>query len=136
MVLFFKALVAILPFFILLDAAWILLIARGLYERGIGHLLAASVNWYAVGAFYLMYAAAIAFFAVLPASDSGGVWRAAYTGALLGAVSYATYELTNMATLSGWPVTLVVVDVLWGAFATGAAAALGYYTLRILGVVG
>ena len=74
--------------------------------------------------------------AVLPASDSGGVWRAAYTGALLGAVSYATYELTNMATLSGWPVTLVVVDVLWGAFATGAAAALGYYTLRILGVVG
>ena len=108
----------------LLDAIWIGGIARPLYNRGIGHLMAEQPNFVAAAAFYLLFAIGLMAFVVLPRAP--GDWRmAAAWGALFGFMTYMTYDLTNMATLRGWPLGLSFIDTAWGCFATGLAATVG-----------
>ena len=107
-----------------LDVIWIGGIARPLYNRGIGHLMAEQPDFVAAVAFYLLFAIGLMAFVVLPRAP--GDWRmAAAWGALFGFMTYMTYDLTNMATLRDWPLGLSFIDTAWGCFATGAAAALG-----------
>ena len=108
--------------FLAIDTAWLVAIAKNFYQSQIGQLLAPSPNLAAAGLFYLMYIAAVIFFAVWPALQSGSVGKAALYGALFGLCAYGTYDLTNLATLKDWPVTLVLVDMAWGTFSTGVAA--------------
>ena len=92
----------------------------------LGALLADQPNFAAAAAFYLLYVAGIVYFAVLP-SVAGGNWMsAALAGALLGLFAYATYDLTNMATLREWPIAITIVDIAWGMLVTAAAAVAGY----------
>ena len=83
---------------------WLGVVARGFYRRQLGGLLADQVNWAAAIVFYLLYIAGIVFFVTLPAARAGSLARALATGAFFGLVAYATYDLTNLATLKGWPV--------------------------------
>lgn len=106
------------------DMVWLLLVAKGLYQEGIGHLMAAKPNLVAAGIFYLLYPLGIWFFAVQPAGDDG-VLKAAMLGAALGLFAYATYDLTNMATLKDWPLGLSLLDIAWGGFVTALAASAG-----------
>lgn len=107
---------------VVLDLVWLGGIAMPMYKRGIGHLMADKPNFAAAGLFYLLYAIGVLVFAVRAADG----WQAAAGyGALLGALAYMTYDLTNMATLKDWPIGLSVIDVAWGTFATGLAAAAG-----------
>lgn len=117
--------------FALLDLAWLGFVARDFYQARIGALLLATPNWIAAGIFYVMYPAGIVFFAVNPALDTGGVVRAATWGALLGALVYATYDLSNLATLKGWSVPVTILDIAWGAVATAAAAGAGFLLARL-----
>jgi uncharacterized membrane protein len=114
-----------------LDAIWLGLVARGLYARELGHLLAPSVRWGAALAFYLLYVAGLLTLVVMPnrGATAGAVaWR----GALFGLVAYATYDLTNLATIAGWPVSVTVVDLAWGAVITAATALAGRALARRL----
>ncbi len=77
-------------------------------------MLSPEVNWWAAIAFYLIYIAGILFFAVVPALEKASLMRALVWGGLYGFFTYATYDLTNMALIKGWPLKIVMVDILWG----------------------
>ena len=110
--------------FLILDAIWLGLIAQPFYQAQIGFLLAKNPNWLAAGAFYLLYVAGLVFFVVEPALRTGSApGRAALRGAFFGLVAYATYDLTNLATVDRWPILLTAVDMTWGT-ALGALTTL------------
>jgi uncharacterized membrane protein len=114
---------------LVLDAIWLLGIARPWYRAGIGHLMAAQPNLAAAAAFYLMFAVGVLVFAVLPQQAVPG-WRAAlWAGALFGLFTYATYDLTNLATLRDWPLGLSLLDIAWGCCVGAASAAAGKLAL-------
>lgn len=119
--------------FLLVDLLWLGVVARGLYRRHLGHLLAEEVNWGAAIVFYLLFVVGILVFAVLPAVERGSAVRAALMGGLFGFFAYATYELTNLATLEGWPPGIVFVDIVWGTVLTAAVALAGYHVFGWLG---
>ena len=103
-----------------------------LFEREprLGGLLADPVNWAAAIVFYLLFLAGIVFSVTLPAARAGSLARALATGAFFGLVAYATYDLTNLATLKGWPIGVTVVDICWGMVLTASVAAAGYAVAR------
>ncbi len=108
-----------------LDAIWLGLIARPLYAAGIGHLMAEQPNWWAAGLFYLVYAAGLLHFTVMPFDASAG-WRGPLlTAAAFGFVAYATYDLSNLATLRAWPWSITLADIAWGSLASAVAAGAG-----------
>ncbi len=117
--------------FLVLDALWLGVIARKLYSSQIGHLLAPNVRWGAAVLFYLLYITGLLVLVVLPRSGAP-VLHVALLGALFGLVAYATYDLTNLATLSGWPVSVTLADLAWGAVVTGLVAAASHGYLRML----
>ena len=108
--------------FLLIDAIWLGLVAPKLYKANIGHLMAEKPNLIAAGVFYLLYIAALLFFVIDPALIKASVWQAVWTGAFLGLVMYATYDLTNLATLRNWPLKITVIDLAWGTFITAATS--------------
>lgn len=101
--------------FLILDAVWLGLIAQPFYQAQIGFLLAKNPNWAAAGVFYLLYVAGLVFFVTEPAVRAGtSPARSALRGAFFGLVAYATYDLTNLATVDRWPLLLTAVDMAWG----------------------
>jgi uncharacterized membrane protein len=114
---------------VLLDLLWLGLIARSFYQQGIGHLMAEQPRWGVAILFYLMYAAGIVLFAVAASEGSSGFAKAAVLGALFGFFAYATYDLTNLATLKGWPVTMSLVDMAWGSFVSAVSAVAGKWMI-------
>ncbi|MGV3493904.1 MAG: DUF2177 family protein [Ramlibacter sp.] len=108
--------------FLGLDAIWLSTMAARLYRPAIGHLLAPDFALAPAALFYLLYVAGIVAFAVAPAVASGRALEALARGAALGLLAYATYDLTNQATLRAWPWHLTLADMAWGTFVTGAAA--------------
>jgi uncharacterized membrane protein len=118
--------------FTLIDLVWLGVVAKDFYRRQLGPLMADRIDWGAGLAFYAIFAAGIVIFAVAPALATGGVPRALGLGLLFGFFAYATYDLTNLATLRGFPLRLALVDMVWGAALTGTAAALATaVTLRL-----
>lgn len=109
-----------------IDIIWLGFIAKNLYREKLGFILSPEVNWVAAVIFYLLYIAGIMNFAVLPALKEQSWQTALIQGALLGILCYATYDLTNMATIKNWPLVIVVVDILWGAVLTGSCALISY----------
>ncbi len=116
--------------FCILDFAWLGFVARDFYKTQIGALLLENPNWTAAAIFYPLYTAGIVLFCVEPALAHGTWVRALTLGMLLGLIGYGTYDLTNLATLKGWSVSLVVVDIIWGMVVSGAAATVGYFAAR------
>ena len=107
---------------VLLDALWLGLVASALYAQGIGHLMADSPRLGVAALFYAVYAAGLVVFAVTPATDRR---NAAWKGALFGFFAYATYDLTNLATLKQWPVWIALLDMGWGTLVSAASATAG-----------
>jgi len=118
--------------FLALDALWLGVMADRLYRPALGQLMLAQFAWGPALAFYALYVAGVVVFAVAPGLARGRWPWALRLGALLGLVAYGTYDLTNQATLKGWPWHVTVVDLCWGTAATGVAAAVAcVLTLRI-----
>ena len=123
---YFKLYVLTVPIFFIIDLLWLGIIAKGFYQRQLEYILSPEVNWAAAILFYLIYIAGIIFFAVRPAINSRSWTRAVWLGALFGFFTYATYDLTNLATLKDWPLVVVIVDVTWGV-CLGAVVAVSSY---------
>jgi uncharacterized membrane protein len=122
-----------LPIFFAIDLVWLGVVAKNFYRQHLGHLLSPQVNWTAAILFYLVFIAGIVFFAVRPALEVNSPLRALTYGALFGFLTYATYDLTNQATLRDWPVLVTVVDLAWGAVLSASVAYLSYQvTVRAL----
>jgi uncharacterized membrane protein len=110
--------------FLGIDAVWLTVIAKNFYTKYIGHLMSAAPNLPAALVFYLLYIIGIVVFCVIPNVGRGSVINAVMLGALFGLCAYATYDLTNFATLKNWPLIVVVTDLAWGTFITAAVAGL------------
>jgi uncharacterized membrane protein len=121
---FVKLYLITIPVFFVIDIVWIGLVAKGFYKTHLGYLMAESVQWPAAVIFYLLYIGGLVLFAIMPAVEKQSLLRAALLGASLGLIAYATYDLTNFATIRDWPLVVVVVDMIWGtALSAGVSAA-------------
>ena len=103
-----------IPIFFVVDLLWLGVIAKNLYQKNLAHLLSPVVNWPAAIVFYLIYIAGIILFAVKPGLDEQSLSKTVIWAALFGFFTYATYDLTNLATLRDWPIKVVVIDIIWG----------------------
>ncbi len=112
--------------FLGIDAVWLGVIAKNLYKDNLGHLMAPKPSLLPAAVFYLMYVAGIMILAVYPAVDKGSLGKAVVLGAIFGAIAYATYDLTNAATLKDWPLKITLLDILWGSVLTATIAGIGY----------
>ena len=119
--------------FLIVDAIWLTTMADTLYRPLLGDKLEPQFKLVPAMIFYLIYVAGIVFFAVIPALEGGGLAKAALNGAVLGLVAYATYDLTNQATLRDWPLALTLADIPWGAFVTTVGASAGYLVASRVG---
>jgi uncharacterized membrane protein len=108
-----------------LDMLWLGVIAKPIYQNGIGHLMADQPNVPVAVLFYALYGLGLVVFAVLPAGPAPGWAKTVGMAALFGFFAYATYDLTNLATLKQWPIGLSVMDMAWGTCISAAAAAGG-----------
>lgn len=116
--------------FLVCDALWLGVVARDFYRGQLGGLMSPDPNLVAAACFYALYVAGIVYFAIWPAL-AAGVWTTALlNGALFGLIAYATYDLTNLAVMRGFPMTMALVDMCWGAALTAAAATVGYLAAR------
>ncbi len=112
-----------------LDLLWLGVIAKSIYQQGIGHLMADRPNFSVAVLFYAVFAAGLMLFAVAP-GGAGSDWsKTLIAAALFGFIAYATYDLTNLATLKNWPVGLSVLDMAWGTLLSVASAAAGKFAL-------
>ena len=128
-----KHLVAWLVTFIVMlviDLLWLGVIAKGLYQQGMGNLLAPEPRLGIAAVFYLMYPVGLVIFAVMPGADANSVLRAGVLGALFGLFAYATYDLTNLAIVRNWPVALSFIDIAWGTVVSGISATAGTLAWR------
>ncbi|CAN5259933.1 DUF2177 family protein [soil metagenome] len=121
------ALIATFAVMAVFEGIWLTLVARNFYREHLGHLIGDSTNWPPAIAFYVIYTVGAWFFATQPGVDDGSALTAAWRGAAFGFVAYATYDLTNHATMRGWPTIVTVVDMAWGTFLTAAVAGIAAF---------
>jgi len=126
--MFIKTYLITLPVFLAIDLVWLSLIARKFYAQHLGYLMKTNVNFVVAGLFYLLFVVGLVIFSVLPALEKNSWTQALFLGALLGLISYATYDLTNLATIKDWPLVVTIVDMLWGT-ALGTSVSLASYFL-------
>lgn len=116
-----------------IDMVWLGVVAKGMYQEAMGDLMSPNPRLAFAAVFYLAYPIGLLVFAIVPGLDQQGVLRAALLGALFGLFCYATYDLTNLAVIRGWPLALSFIDIAWGALVSGVAAAAGAAALRWYG---
>ncbi|MEI7466092.1 MAG: DUF2177 family protein [Burkholderiales bacterium] len=110
---------------IALDMLWLGVIAKPLYQQGLGHLMAERPNVVAAVAFYVLYTLGLLLFTILPNAADPGWLKTTTTAAMFGLIAYATYDLSNLATLKDWPVGLSLIDMAWGATISAVSATAG-----------
>ncbi len=131
--MFIKLYLIALPVFFIIDMIWLGLIANNFYKNQIGFLMKPDINWTAAIIFYLLFIVGLVLFVVMPAVEKGSWTHALLFGALFGLITYATYDLTNLATLKDWPLLVTIVDLAWGA---SLGALVSVITYVIAGTIG
>ncbi|WP_298163476.1 DUF2177 family protein [Brevundimonas sp.] len=115
-----------------LDAVWLTVMGDRLYRPVLGDWMRESFLLPPAIAFYVLFLSGVTFLATVPALQQGSWQRAAINGAVFGLVAYATYDLTNQATLTRWSMTITLVDMTWGTFLAATAALAGYFGSRLM----
>ena len=131
---FFKLLVPTAVVFFAIDLVWLGVVAAPFYQRHLGSMLAPQVRWLPAFLFYLIFITGLLVFAILPGLTAGSLTRAMALGAFLGFMAYATFDLTCLALFKDFPMTVVVVDLIWGTCLSAIVTAAGYGTGRWLGI--
>ncbi len=114
MAYYLKLYIATIIVFFAIDMLWLGLVARTFYQRHLGFLMAPNPNWLAAIVFYLLFIIGILVFVVVPGLKTDSLKTTLLLGALFGLITYATYDLTNLATIKEWPVLIAIVDMIWG----------------------
>jgi uncharacterized membrane protein len=123
---FFKLYGVAVATFFAIDLIWLGIVARPFYQKHLGHLMRANVDWVAAIAFYLVFVCGIVVLVVWPAVQRQSLSHALVLGALLGLVTYAAYDLTNLATLEGFPLKVALVDLVWGTVLCATVSGISY----------
>ena len=132
--MFFKLYLIALPVFLGIDLVWLSFIAKNFYAKQIGYLMAKNPNLFAAFIFYLIFIAGLVFFVITPALDKKMWMQALFAGAFFGLVTYATYDLTNLATVKDWPLIVTIIDLIWGMFVSAAVSVATYFIALKLGL--
>jgi uncharacterized membrane protein len=132
MFFYLKLYAATLFGFLVIDIIWLGFIAPSFYRKHLGFLLADQPNWWAAGVFYLLFIAGLLVFAILPGLEAESFRKALFLGAFFGLVTYATYDLTNLATVKNWPLIVTIVDMVWGTLLAASVSGIGYFAGRLL----
>jgi uncharacterized membrane protein len=132
--MFIKLYFIALPVFFAIDMVWLALVARSFYRAQIGFLMGSDFNWFAAIVFYLLFISALIYFVISPAVEKKIWFDALLRGALFGLVSYATYDLTNQATIKGWPVVVTIVDIAWGTTLSASVSVVSYFIAEKVGL--
>ncbi len=119
--------------FLAIDMVWLGLVARTFYRKYLGFLMAPNPNWTAAIAFYLLFVVGILVFVVVPGVENGSLATTLIHAALFGLIAYATYDLTNLATVKDWPVIVSLVDMVWGAVLGTLVSLVGFFAGKWLG---
>ena len=131
MLRYLTAYVATAVVFLACDSVW-LTRAIGFYKNELGDLIADKPNLGAAAVFYLLYVLGIVVLVVMPATRNGGWQSALFLGGMLGLVAYATYDMTNLATLTRWSIRVTVADMAWGTFVTAVSSLAGFFAARMI----
>jgi uncharacterized membrane protein len=118
--------------FLIIDAIWLTLVAKTFYRNQIGFLMKANPNYLAAIIFYLLFIVGLVYFVIQPGVDANSIGKILLGGVLFGLITYATYDLTNLATLKGWPITVTIVDLIWGTFLSTSVAVITYYVYNLI----
>ncbi|WP_027109180.1 DUF2177 family protein [Lacticigenium naphthae] len=129
---YFIIYVITLAVFFLVDIVWLALIANKLYKEQIGFIMKDKPNWVAAIIFYLIFVLGLVFFVIDPALVSGSILEALLRGMFFGFIAYATYDLTNLATLANWPLKITIIDLIWGTSLGGLVSVISYYFSAML----
>jgi uncharacterized membrane protein len=114
------------PVFFIVDMIWLGVIAKDFYRKALEPLITPDINWIAAIIFYLLFLVGVLIFALLPGIERRSLIYTIAMAALFGFIAYATYDLTNLATLRDWPLMLSIVDMIWGSFLSASTAAITY----------
>jgi uncharacterized membrane protein len=117
--------------FLVIDLVWLSVIAKSLYARYLGYLMAPKPNLLAAFVFYALFILGLLFFVINPALRQESWQVALFTGMFFGLVTYATYDLTNLATIRDWPILITIIDLIWGTTVSGITATLSYFLIRL-----
>ena len=125
--MFIKLFLIALPVFFAVDLVWLIFVARSFYQKQIGFLMKPDINWFAAIIFYMLFIAGLVIFVISPAVEKHSWVHAILFGALFGLITYATYDLTNLATLKDWPLLVTVVDLIWGTVLAASISGITYF---------
>ena len=116
-----------LVIFVIIDGIWLGFIAKDLYRKELGHLLASNPNWTSAVIFYLLFLVGLVYFVINPGIEKESIMTVVISGALFGLLTYATYDLTNLATLKEWPLKITIIDLIWGTSLSTIVSTATYY---------
>ena len=131
--MFLKQYFIALPVFFAIDMVWLVLVAKKFYAAHIGFLLKPDVNWLAAIIFYLLFIGGLVTFVISPAVEKHSWLHALIYGAFFGLVTYATYDLTNLATLKDFPLLVTIVDLVWGMVLSASVSIVTYLIFNRIG---
>jgi uncharacterized membrane protein len=117
--------------FLVIDLIWLGFVAKKLYAQYLGYIMG-DVNWAAALIFYVLFVIALMYFVILPALDAQSIMVAVTRGAFFGFITYATYDLTNLATLKDWPITITIIDLIWGTVLSTSVSTISYWIITKL----
>lgn len=116
--------------FFAIDLIWLGVVAKNIYSRYLGFIMKETPNWGAAMGFYLLYIIGLVFFVISPALEKGSWQYALFAGMFFGFITYATYDLTNYATLKDWPGIITLIDLIWGSVLGGSVSIITYLIIN------
>jgi uncharacterized membrane protein len=132
--MFIKLYAIALPVFFIIDMIWLVLVAKDFYKNQIGFLMRPDINWTAAIVFYLLFIVGLVLFVIGPAMEKNSWIYALLFGALFGLITYATYDLTNLATLKDWPILVTIVDLIWGMTLAASVSVVSFFIASKIGL--
>jgi uncharacterized membrane protein len=128
--MFIKLYAVAFAVFFVMDMVWLGIVARSFYRNQIGFLMRNEINWQAAIIFYLLFIVGLVLFVIAPAIQKNSWTHALLFGALFGLITYATYDLSNLATLKDWPIMVTIVDLMWGTTVAASVSTATFFIAR------
>ena len=109
-----------------IDLVWLGFVAKNIYSKYLGYLMAPKVNWLAALVFYVIFIIGILYFVIAPSLVDRDFTQLVIRAMLFGFITYATYDLTNLATVRDWPITITIIDLIWGTSLSTSVSVISY----------
>lgn len=130
---YIKAYIITFLVFLVIDFVWLGFVAKDIYRNKIGFIMKDNFNMSAALIFYIVFIIGLMFFVINKAVVMGSWQYALFAGMFFGVITYSTYDMTNLATLKDWPISLTVIDIIWGTVLNGATSLISYWIIKSLG---